>query len=40
LIDEVLQVSNDEAFAMARRLAKEEGILGGIVVRRSGPGRR
>jgi cysteine synthase A len=29
-IDEVLQVSNDEAFAMARRLAKEEGILGGI----------
>jgi cysteine synthase A len=30
LIDEVLQVSNDEAFAMARRLAKEEGILGGI----------
>ena len=30
LIDEVVQVSNDEAFAMARRLAKEEGILGGI----------
>jgi cysteine synthase A len=30
LIDEVVQVSNDEAFVMARRLAKEEGILGGI----------
>ncbi|MGD1146606.1 MAG: cysteine synthase A [Thermoanaerobaculaceae bacterium] len=30
LIDEVIQVSNEEAFAMARRLAKEEGILGGI----------
>jgi cysteine synthase A len=29
-IDEVLTVTNDEAFAMARRLAKEEGILGGI----------
>jgi cysteine synthase A len=29
-IDEVVQVSNDEAFTMARRLAKEEGILGGI----------
>jgi cysteine synthase len=29
-IDEVIQVSNEEAFAMARRLAKEEGILGGI----------
>ncbi len=29
-IDEVLGVSNDDAFAMARRLAKEEGILGGI----------
>jgi cysteine synthase A len=28
--DEVIQVSNDDAFAMARRLAKEEGILGGI----------
>ncbi len=27
---ESLQVSNDEAFAMARRLAKEEGILCGI----------
>lgn len=30
LIDEVLKVSNDEAFEMARRVAKEEGILGGI----------
>jgi cysteine synthase A len=29
-VDEVLQVSNDQAFATARRLAKEEGILGGI----------
>jgi cysteine synthase A len=29
-IDEVLTVTNDEAFAMARRLAKEEGILAGI----------
>ena len=30
LIDEVLTVTNDEAFAVARRLAKEEGILCGI----------
>jgi cysteine synthase A len=30
LIDEVVQVSNDEAFDMARRLAREEGILAGI----------
>lgn len=29
-IMECLKVSNDDAFAMARRLAKEEGILGGI----------
>jgi len=29
-ISESLQVSNDDAFAMARRLAKEEGILCGI----------
>jgi cysteine synthase A len=29
-IDECIKVGNDEAFAMARRLAKEEGILGGI----------
>jgi cysteine synthase A len=30
LVDEAFQVSNDQSFAMARRLAKEEGILGGI----------
>ena len=30
IVDEVIRVSNDEAFAMARRLAKEEGILAGI----------
>jgi cysteine synthase A len=30
VIDEVVKVTNDEAFAMARRLAKEEGILAGI----------
>ncbi len=30
LVDEVLTVTNDEAFAIARRLAKEEGILCGI----------
>ena len=30
LIDEVLQVSNEESFATARRLAREEGILAGI----------
>lgn len=30
LVDEVLQVSNDQAFEYARRLAKEEGILAGI----------
>ena len=30
LITECVQVSNDDAFAMARRLAKEEGILCGI----------
>src|ERR1035437_4775219 len=29
-VDASFQVSNDQAFAMARRLAKEEGILGGI----------
>ena len=29
-IVECIQVSNDEAFAMARRLAKEEGLLVGI----------
>ncbi len=30
VVDEVITVTNDEAFAMARRLAKEEGILAGI----------
>ena len=30
VIDEILTVTNDEAFAVARRLAKEEGILCGI----------
>jgi cysteine synthase A len=30
LIDEVMTVTNDEALMMARRLAKEEGILAGI----------
>lgn len=30
MVDECIVVSNDDAFAMARRLAKEEGILAGI----------
>jgi len=30
IVDEVVTVSNDEAFAMARRICKEEGILVGI----------
>jgi len=30
LIDEVVQVSNDEAFETARRMAREEGVLAGI----------
>ena len=30
ILDEVITVSNDEAFAMARRICKEEGMLVGI----------
>jgi len=30
LIDEIISVSDEDAFAVARRLAKEEGILAGI----------
>jgi cysteine synthase A len=30
IVDEVISVSNEEAFVMARRLTKEEGILAGI----------
>ncbi|UCD71737.1 MAG: cysteine synthase A [Syntrophobacterales bacterium] len=30
IIDEIIQVTNDDAFEMARRLAREEGILCGI----------
>jgi cysteine synthase A len=30
LVDEIIQVSNDDAFAMAKRLIREEGILCGI----------
>ncbi|KPV50758.1 cysteine synthase, partial [Kouleothrix aurantiaca] len=30
IIDEIMQVGNDDAFDMARRLAKEEGLMVGI----------
>jgi cysteine synthase A len=30
LVDEIVQVTNDEAWEMARRLAREEGIFAGI----------
>jgi cysteine synthase A len=30
VVDEVIQVTDDEAFAWARRLHREEGIFGGI----------
>ena len=30
IVDEVIQITDDEAFVYARRLAKEEGIFGGI----------
>jgi len=30
VVDEIVQVTNDEAIAMTRRLAREEGILAGI----------
>lgn len=30
LLDEIIQVTNDQAYATARRLAREEGVLAGI----------
>jgi cysteine synthase A len=30
IVDEVITVSNEEAFAMARRICQEEGLLVGI----------
>jgi cysteine synthase A len=30
MVDEVVRVTNDQAFEMARRMAKEEGLMGGI----------
>lgn len=30
IYDEIIQVTNDEAYAVARRAAREEGILGGV----------
>ena len=30
IVDEVIAVSDEEAFACARRLAREEGILAGV----------
>ncbi|MCU6794921.1 MULTISPECIES: cysteine synthase A [Paenibacillus] len=51
IYDEVIQVDNEEAFETSRRVAKEEGILGGIssgaaifaalkVAKELGPGKR
>ncbi|MFH5186680.1 cysteine synthase A [Paenibacillus sp. TAB 01] len=51
IYDEVIQVENDDAFETSRRVAKEEGILGGIssgaaifaalkVAKELGPGKR